>query len=66
MATTDNVRIDDAAPTHATVPVVKNLHKTVKTVTPSGRLVKENWIMNTFGEINVTYRISATAKFTRR
>ena len=65
MAITDNVRIDDAAPTHATVPVVKNLHKTVP-VTPSGRLVKENWMMNTFGEINVTYRISATAKFTRR
>ena len=65
MATTDKVSIDEAAPTHATVPVVKNLHKTVP-VTPSGRLVKENWIMNTFGEINVTYRMSATAKFTRR
>jgi len=65
MATTAKVSIDEAAPTHAMVPVVKNLHKTVP-ATPFGRLVKENWIMYTFGEINVTYRISATAKFTRR
>ena len=65
MATTDNVSIDEAAPTHAKVPVVKNLHKTVP-VTPSGRLVNENWTTNTFGAINVTYRISATAKFIRR
>ena len=65
MATTDKVSIDEAAPTHARVPVVKNLHKTVP-VTPSGRLVKENWTKNTLGPINVTYRISATAKFTRR
>ena len=65
MATTAKVRIDEAAPTHARVPVVKNLHKTVP-ATPSGRLVKENWTTNTLGPINVTYRISATAKFTRR
>ena len=65
MATKDKVSTDEAAPSHATVPVARNLHKTVP-VTPSGRLVKENWTTNTLGVINVTYRMSPTAKFTRR